>query len=236
MSAITTSMPRDSRRRDRVEDHRARVAARARRARSRRRRARPTPRAARSRRRDRCRPPRRSPTGRARCFRCQASLPIVVVLPVPLTPTTMITAGPRRRSMRRSSRRRDLGEQLHQALAHRLGAADGARLAPRARACPTTSAVVCAPTSARISASSRRSQVSSSSWSNRLALSSAWSACRLFERLSRRRRKQRRPRPLLRVRGAPASAAGCRAAPVTEIEGFAPAARPWRAQVNRGGC
>ena len=47
-------------------------------------------------------------------------MPIVVVLPVPLTPTIIITAGSPLRSIRRPPGRGDLGEQLDQALADRL--------------------------------------------------------------------------------------------------------------------
>ena len=53
----------------------------------------PSARAARRRRRGTCRPRRSRRCGRASLRRCQASLPIVVVLPVPLTPTTRITVG-----------------------------------------------------------------------------------------------------------------------------------------------
>src|SRR6185295_19070665 len=53
----------------------------------------------------------------------------------------------------------------------------------------TTLAVVGAPASARISASSNRSQVSSSMRSKKLDESSSVSALRLLERLSRKRRK-----------------------------------------------
>ena len=65
---------------------------------------------------------------RARCCRCQASLPIVVVLPVPLTPATMITVGSWRRSMRSSPGPGDVGQQLTQPLRQRLAALDGAGL------------------------------------------------------------------------------------------------------------
>ena len=54
--------------------------------------------------------------------RCQASLPIVVVLPVPLTPTTRITVGSGRRSIVVVAGAGELGEQLGQALGQRLAA------------------------------------------------------------------------------------------------------------------
>ena len=95
-----------------------------RRARSRSRPAAPTPRAARPPRRGRC-PRRRSSTLRPSVWRrCQASLPIVVVLPVPLTPTTSITVGCSRSEMRSapgSPGLRQLGQQLLQAGGERLG-------------------------------------------------------------------------------------------------------------------
>ena len=57
------------------------------------------------------------PSCRARSRRCQASLPIVVVLPVPLTPATMITVGSWRRSIAALARSGDVGEQLDAAAA-----------------------------------------------------------------------------------------------------------------------
>ncbi len=115
--------------------------------------------------------------------RCQASLPIVVVLPVPLTPTARITVGSARRSMRVVADPRRLGQQLDQPLAERLAALELA-LGASASSAPTTEAVVLAPTSAMISASSRRSQVSSSSspnsvaWISRRAPGASWPCSR----------------------------------------------------------
>ena len=86
----------------------------------------------------------------------------------------------------------------------------------------TTLAVVGAPASARISASSSRSQVSSSRRSKRLAEISSVSAWRLFESVSRRRRKTPRrlappPQPLGRRAGvasrAPRSRISCQRSP-----------------------
>ena len=50
-------------------------------------------------------------------LRCQAILPIVVVLPVPLTPTIISTAGSALRSIGARPVRGDLGEDLDQAVA-----------------------------------------------------------------------------------------------------------------------
>ena len=60
--------------------------------------------------------------------RCHAILPIVVVLPEPLTPTIIRTAGRFETSMRGSPVSATLGEQLDQAVARRLGPLDVARL------------------------------------------------------------------------------------------------------------
>jgi hypothetical protein len=124
-------------------------------------------------------------------------LPIVVVLPVPLTPTISSTAG---------SPPRSIGARPAAATSARISIRRSRTASPSAETSPpstsrssrsTTSAVVGAPTSARISASSSRSQVSSSILSKRLAEISSTSAWRLFERLSRRRRKTpRRPSSL----------------------------------------
>ena len=57
----------------------------------------------------------------------------------------------------------DAGQQLDEALLQRLAALDARRLVASCSSCPTTPAVVRAPTSAMISASSSRSHVSSSS-------------------------------------------------------------------------
>src|SRR3954453_8775084 len=140
--------------------------------------------------------------------RCQAIFPIEVVLPVPFTPTTIRTDGRSGRWIR--------------ALSSPCGDAVSARTAiRRSRSCSpsvispaspssssrrTTAAVVRARTSAKISASSRRSQVSSSIRSVKLAESSAVSACRLRERPSRNLRKTP-------VRSSPASPAGTERSP-----------------------
>src|SRR6188474_1325062 len=120
---------------------------------------------------------------------CQAILPIVVVLPVPLTPTISSTAG---------SPLRSIGARAVPATSARISirrsrtASPSAATPPPSTSCSsrsTTLAVVGAPASARISASSSRSQVSSSMRSKKLAEISSVSAWRLFARLSRRRRK-----------------------------------------------
>ena len=122
-------------------------------------------------------------------LRCQAILPIVVVLPVPLTPTIISTAG---------SALRSIGARPVEATSARISisrsrtATPSIGTAPDSTSCSsrsTTAAVVGAPTSARISASSSSSQVSSSIRSKRLAEISSVSAWRLFERLSRSRLK-----------------------------------------------
>src|SRR3954453_6083217 len=122
-------------------------------------------------------------------LRGQAILPIVVVLPVPLTPTIIRTAG---------SAERSIGARSLEATSARISisrsrtAIPSIGTAPDSTSCSnrsTTAAVVGAPTSARINASSSNSQVSSSILSNRLAEISSVSACRLLERLSRSRLK-----------------------------------------------
>ena len=90
---------------------------------------------------------------------------------------------------RRSVRLGHLGQELDEAGAGRVALRDRAATTPPPRARPTTSAVTGAPTSARISASSRRSNASASRRSKKLAETSAVSAWRLRERLSRRREK-----------------------------------------------
>ena len=105
--------------------------------RSRRRCARPTARAGRRRRRGTCRPPRaRRACRRATC--CDASLPIVVVFPTPLTPTNIHTFGspPPACSVRSASRRRAARRPRRATSAdrHRSGsvaASSFARCAPR---------------------------------------------------------------------------------------------------------
>ena len=92
-----------------------------------------------------------------------ASLPIVVVLPVPLTPTTQDHARPRRATARRGAA--VPLEQRGRLLDERL--AEVAERRPRASSRCTSSAVAGTPTSAAISASSSRSQASSSAASKR---------------------------------------------------------------------
>ncbi len=119
---------------------------------------------------------------------CQASLPTVVVLPVPLTPTAMITVGLLTRSIRPSP---TVAVSASSSIRRSLSASPPS--SPSAEAscssCPTTAAVVGAPTSAMISASSRRSQVCSSRVANSVAWISLPSAWRVRDMLSRRRRK-----------------------------------------------
>ena len=137
----------------------------------------------------------------SRC-RCHASLPIVVVLPVPLTPTAMITVGLERTSMR-SEPVRAMSASI--SARRRLSASPPAISPPEActSSSPTTRAVVAAPTSAMISASSRRSHVcSSTSPSSSVAWISAPSASRVLDRFLRSFLKK----PRLRSGSAPCSA------------------------------
>src|SRR3954447_8005358 len=163
------------------------------------------------------------------CFRCQASLPIVVVLPVPFTPTTIRSVGRLETSMRPSS----LAATSASSSIRRSRSASPSVTVPASYSCsrrPTTSAVVFVPTSARINASSSRSQVSSWSWSNSVELSSTWSACRLFDRDSRSRLKT----PRRSDSSSPPGLASGGAAPSPrskasfQLRGIAP-------QVSRGG-
>ena len=64
---------------------------------------------------------------RAPCCRCQAILPIVVVLPVPLTPTTRITVGLAVSGIVSPGQRGGLGQQLAQAVGQVLPALQVAR-------------------------------------------------------------------------------------------------------------
>src|SRR5947208_8202312 len=107
---------------------------------------------------------------------------MVVVLPVPLTPTTSSTLG----SARTSS---VPGSPSRLAISSASAAVRSVRFwrASRRR---TSSAVAGTPTSARISASSSRSQAASSPGSNVADASSAVSARRLFDSESRRREKR----------------------------------------------
>src|SRR4051794_3512578 len=120
--------------------------------------------------------------------RCQASLPIVVVLPVPLTPATMITVGSSSSSMVPSAgRARSAISSMRRWV--RASPPVTSPSVASCSSCETIFAVVVAPTSAMISASSRRSQVSSLTSSNSVAWTSAESARRVFDMFSRRRRK-----------------------------------------------
>src|SRR5262249_51406811 len=111
------------------------------------------------------------------------------VLPVPLTPTISSTAG----SVPSASGARPVdATSATISISRRWTDSPSAATAPPSTSCSsrsTIAAAVGAPTSARISASSSRSQGSSSIRSKRLAEISSVSARRLFERLSRRRRK-----------------------------------------------
>ena len=151
---------------------------RARSRRSRRRRAPPRSRAAPRQRRGTCRPRRRRRSARARAS-FDASLPIVVVLPVPLTPTTRIT---RRRAG--DVERRRLAEQRAISSA---SASPRSPSSPRASSRRTSSAVAGTPTSAWISASSSRSHARSSPGSNAATAICSVSARRDFESESRSR-------------------------------------------------
>ena len=114
------------------------------------------------------------------------SFPIVVVLPVPLTPTTRITAG----SWARSS----TGGSPNSSAASSARAAFKSVSSPRASSRRTSSAVARTPTSPAISASSSRSQSASSPGSNAAAAaSSPVSARRDFESESCNREKRRPP-------------------------------------------
>ena len=120
--------------------------------------------AARRPRRGTCRPRRAATVWPSSRCRCHASLPIVVVLPVPLTPTAMITVGSRRRSMRSAPSSCGRAMSASSSASRPLSASPPSSSPSPASSSswPTTRAVVVAPTSAMISASSRRSQVSSS--------------------------------------------------------------------------
>ena len=102
VSMITTSALRASRGRDAVEDHRPRVAAALVRAPPRSPRAGPTRISCSTAAARKVSPATRSGSLPS-SFRCQAILPMVVVLPVPLTPTMRITAGAWATSMRVSA-------------------------------------------------------------------------------------------------------------------------------------
>src|SRR4051794_24841862 len=128
------------------------------------------------------------------CCRCQASLPIVVVLPVPFTPTARITVG----SWRRSILSVPVRAVSASSSVRRCVSCSPPVRPPASASCSswaTIFAVVGAPTSAMISASSRRSQVSSSrSPSKSVAWTSACSATRVLLMFSRRRLKNPRLR------------------------------------------
>ena len=123
-----------------------------------------------------------------------ASLPIVVVLPVPLTPTTSTTLGGWARASGPGS--------PSSAAISSSSAVPRSRTSPRCSRRRTSSAVAGTPTSAVIKASSSRSHASSSAGSNAAAASCCVRARRLFERDSR-------SRPKKRSCSASASCAGC---------------------------
>ena len=112
----------------------------------------------------------------------EASLPIVVVLPVPLTPTTRITVGD--------------GVMFRVAGSPSIAAISSASASPRSPSSPrasrrwTSSAVAGTPTSAVISASSSRSQAASSSGSNAATAICSVSARRELPSESRSRPKK----------------------------------------------
>src|SRR4051794_17971003 len=114
------------------------------------------------------------------------SLPIVVVLPVPLTPTTRITAGSWATSRTGASPKSSVTSSASASLR--------SASSPRASSRRTSSAVARTPTSPAMSASSSRSQSASSPGSNEVAAtSSPVSARRDFESESRSREKKRPP-------------------------------------------
>src|SRR5262249_50588270 len=110
---------------------------------------------------------------------CSASFPIVVVLPVPFTPTTSTTLG--------CSLTPNVGGSPNSAPISSDNAALRSPNSPRASNRLTSSAVARTPTSARMSASSNRSHASSSPGSNAADASSCVSARRDFDSESRRR-------------------------------------------------
>src|SRR4051812_6563526 len=114
------------------------------------------------------------------------SLPIVVVLPVPLTPTTRTTAGSWATSR--------TGASPNSSVTSSASAAFRSTSSPRASSRCTSSAVARTPTSPAMSASSSRSQSASSPGSkDAAATSSPVSARRDFESESRSREKKRPP-------------------------------------------
>src|SRR5690242_15334337 len=111
---------------------------------------------------------------------------MVVVLPVPFTPTTRITVG--------SCPTSRIGGSPKSALTSSASAAFRSSSSPRASSRRTSSAVARTPTSPAMSASSSRSQSASSPGSNdAAATSSPVRARRDFESESRRRDKNRPP-------------------------------------------
>ena len=157
---------------DGVVGHGARIRARVARARARSRRARPTRRAARRRPRGRCRRRPAAPSGPAPGCRCQAILPIVVVLPLPLTPDHEDHRGLRRQRRWCPLEPSGLGQQLAQAPGQVLAAA----AAPRARPRPPA-----ARRSARWSARPRRRRSASPPGARRpprRATGTSWPAAR----------------------------------------------------------
>ena len=157
----------------------------------------PTSRAGRPRRRGTCPPPRGSRRG-PRTTRTRASLPTVVVLPVPLTPTTRMTAG--RPSMRDEAIRRSISgstrasrSALSQALTSASLVAPDPSTLTLVRSRSTSSFVASTPRSARIRVSSTSSHASSSRPPRESRTSSALPMAVLL-RASRARRRARRPR------------------------------------------
>ena len=111
-----------------------------------------------------------------------ASLPIVVVFPVPFTPTTRTTVGCAETS--------NAGGAPKTASTSSARASASRPTAPRASSRRTSSAVACTPTSLRINASSSRSHAASSPESKAAFASSVVSARRLFASDSRMRAKR----------------------------------------------
>src|SRR3954454_3337229 len=126
------------------------------------------------------------------------SLPIVVVLPVPLTPTTRITAGSWATSRTGASPKRSVTSSV--------SAAFRSASSPRASRRRTSSAVARTPTSPAMSASWSRSQSASSPGSkDAAATSSPVSARRDFASESRSREKKRPPPSSSETGAAPGS-------------------------------
>ena len=132
---------------------------------------------------------------------------------------------------RRPAGRGDLGEDLDQPLADRLAVGGTAPASTSCSSRSTTVAVVGAPASARISASSSRSQVSSSMRSKRLAeISSAQRLAALGEALAQAAEDApRAARPPSSARRSQASALAR-----AEVEDLLPAGRHRRGRLSGG--